>query len=522
MKSKKATSKSKEKKSPKTKKTETKIDKKSPKKKETKDKAKSKKKETSYSKEIIEEPKKIDIQNIQLNDQLNSQLNTQINNQLNNQISNQLNNQINNQMNNQLSNINLNLKKEKCDGCYSPEGIFFCNQCLKLYCQKCDDQIHRVPFYNNHERKLLNEIPYLLEKCIHHNLILKYFCENCNERICEQCFIKGPHNNNNCHKVLSIFDSFKLKINYLNKIVFSKLNIKYQHLMNQYNVLERITNEVKGNKNKIMNNLQKNLNEKIENLNLIEGKKLAILNYNSTSIQKEINIIQGIINNITEYNNCEPQEMLNFIFKFPKLNEMAENIIAKKINNNIEINLNDFPKEENEKRKKLYCYNKLIELNNIKDEIIWKILTEHKYYQNEKEILNKSINEIKEWEKLSNKYALELEKYNLICYFCGCILDEKTVNSDCEKNIDYDNEDFLNDNEELYGGVIDKEELINSKRHYFIPNKNENNNLINIKKNNLSENFDNKIESINTRYATTYKSDLNEQNSHLDNSNEDE
>ena len=233
-------------------------------------------------------------------------------------------------MNNQLSNINLNLKKEKCDGCYSPEGIFFCNQCLKLYCQKCDDQIHRVPFNNNHERKLLNEIPYLLEKCIHHNLILKFFCENCNERICEQCFIKGPHNNNNCHKVLSIFDSFKLKINYLNKIVFSKLNIKYQHLMNQYNVLERITNEVKGNKNKIMNNLQKNLNDKIENLILLEGKKLAILNYNSTSIQKEINIIQGIINNITEYNNCEPQEMLNFIFKFPKLNEMAENIIAKK------------------------------------------------------------------------------------------------------------------------------------------------------------------------------------------------
>ena len=46
--------------------------------------------------------------------------------------------------------------------------------------------------------------------------------------------------------------------------------------------------------------------------------------------------------------------------------------------------------------------------------------------------------------------------------------------------------------------------------------------MINIKKNNLSENFDNKIESINTRYATTYKSDLNEQNSHLDNSNEEE
>ena len=519
MKSEKSNSKSKEKKTPKTKKTETKIDKKSPKKKGTKEKTKSKKKETS-SIEIIKAPNIIEnqIEKTQLNNQLNSQLNNQLNSQLNTEI----NSQLNNQTNNQLNNINLNLKKEKCDGCFLPEAIYFCNQCLKLYCQKCFEQIHKVPFNNNHEKKLLNEIPFLLEKCINHNLILKYFCENCNERICEQCFIKGPHNNSNCHKVVSIFDSFKLKINYLNKIVFNKLNIKYQQLMNQYNILENISNEIKRNKNKIMNNLQKNLNDKIENLVLLEGKKLAILNYNSTSIQKEINIIQEIINNITEYNNCEPQEMLNFIFKFPKLNEMTENIIAKKINKNIEINFNDFPKEENEKRKKLYIYNQLIELNNIKDEIIWKILTEHKYYHNEKEILNKSINEIKEWEKLSNKYALELEKYNLICYFCGCILDEKTINSDCEKKLDYDDENFLNDNEELFGGLIDKEELINSKRHYFIPNKNENNNLINIKKNNLSENFDNKIESINTRYATTYKSDLNEQNSHLDNSNEEE
>ena len=73
-----------------------------------------------------------------------------------------INNNINN--NNELMftdsypNINLNLKKDKCDGCYSPEAIYFCNQCLKLYCQKCDEQIHKVPFNNNHVRKLLNEI----------------------------------------------------------------------------------------------------------------------------------------------------------------------------------------------------------------------------------------------------------------------------------------------------------------------------------------------------------------------------
>ena len=415
-------------------------------------------------------------------------------------------------------NTNNNINKEKCDGCFLPEALYYCFQCKKQYCGICDNQIHIVPSNRNHERKKLNEISNLRKLCYNHNLPLKYFCENCDEPICEECLIKGPHNNN-CHNCLNIYESFRLKLNYLNQIVYKKLKSKYNLIMNQYNILEKISNEVKRNKNNIMVGIKKELNDKIENLNLIEGKKLAELNFNSTSIQKDINIMQELINNIEEYNNCESEEMLNFILKFTKLNEMSENIIAKSLNKNIDIDLNDFPLEDNEKRKIINYYNKLEELNKIKDEIIWKILSEHKYYHDEKEILNKSINEIKEWEKLSNKYAFELNKYNLICYFCGCILNEKTVNLDCEKNIENENEDFLNDNEILYGGLINKEEIIGTKRHYFIPNKQYNN--IGNKKNNFSENFD-KNDTFNTRYATTYKSDLNEQEYENDNNDNDD
>ena len=80
---------------------------------------------------------------------------------------------------------------------------------------------------------------------------------------------------------------------------------------------------------------------------------------------------------------------------------------------------------------------------------------------NIKEINEKSKLEIEKWAKLSEKYVTELRKYNLICKFCGCALDENTVNTSCEKNTEVKE---LTDNKTQDG-------IIGSKRHYFIPLK---------------------------------------------------
>ena len=74
--------------------------------------------------------------------------------------------------------------------------------------------------------------------------------------------------------------------------------------------------------------------------------------------------------------------------------------------------------------------------------------------------------------KLIDKYASELEKYYLKCQFCGCILDESTVNTFCEKNNSNDmiDNNGLND-EKLLVSFKPKENIYGNKRHYFIKPK---------------------------------------------------
>ena len=75
--------------------------------------------------------------------------------------------------------------------------------------------------------------------------------------------------------------------------------------------------------------------------------------------------------------------------------------------------------------------------------------------------------EIKKWAKLSDKYASELEKYYLICQFCGCILDESTVNTFCEKN-NFNLDNNGSNDEKLLVSFKPKENIYGNKRHYFI------------------------------------------------------
>ena len=90
-----------------------------------------------------------------------------------------------------------------------------------------------------------------------------------------------------------------------------------------------------------------------------------------------------------------------------------------------------------------------------------------------KEINEKSKLEIEKWAKLSEKYVSELKKYNLFCLFCGCALEENTVNSSCEKNINIENEELLNIPNSLKNNKGFKA-VLGHKMHYFISSKDSN------------------------------------------------
>ena len=118
------------------------------------------------------------------------------------------NNNNNNILNN--SNSQQNYFGQKCEGCYNGDAICYCEECNKLYCNICDEQVHIIPALSNHIRVSFNDIYKQKKLCYHHQNIFEFYCESCNEPICSECQIIGPHNTN-LHRIISINEAFNKK-----------------------------------------------------------------------------------------------------------------------------------------------------------------------------------------------------------------------------------------------------------------------------------------------------------------------
>jgi len=471
---------------------------------------KSKSKDSQKSSKKIKSPKnpennKNEFENIRINDTSSIELNNLINPQspiYNNNLQNTDRFNYYDKINPKKNELNEQLNI-KCDGCFENDALVFCEDCEKNYCQKCDEQLHIVPSYRNHARKQLipdnifddnmsnnNNILFspTSKTCfLHINESIQYFCESCEEPICQKCQMIGPHNNK-LHKIVSISDSFKTKFMYINKIANKQLVEKYKSMLKQIKYLENLENEIKNNKNVIEREIRTEYSKHFENLNSVCGKKFAVINFESNNLQKDLNNITELVNYINELINNESPDMIGFLLKFKQLNNVIENTLAKPINTKFEINMNDFPKDVEQRQSMLKLYDQLDNLSKYKDEIIWRLLTdknkkkekENNYFneenknnfdENDNRINEETKIEIQKWAKLSDKYASELEKYYLVCQFCGCILDETTVNTMCEKNnSNIADNNGLND-EKLLVSFKPKENIYGNKRHHFIKPK---------------------------------------------------
>ena len=178
---------------------------------------------------------------------------------------------------NNINNIsNINPKKYpqiKCDGCFEGDAICYCVQCGQYYCKICDEQIHIIPVNNNHQKKPINFMSYFQKNCyLHKDQILKLFCESCEEPICNECHMLGPHNNK-LHKIVNIIDSYRKKLNYINMMKNKNMSNKYNELMNQIQYLDNISKQIKEKKEGIEKNIRKYYGQMIDNLNSFDGKK---------------------------------------------------------------------------------------------------------------------------------------------------------------------------------------------------------------------------------------------------------
>ena len=239
-----------------------------------KSKSKSKSKNKSISKEgenekkIKKKPSKISTKSSEKKKKDNSQ-------EMSESKMNKNNTNITEIQTNNMSNINPRKYPQiKCDGCYEGDAVCYCVQCGQYYCKICDDQIHIIPANNNHQKKPINFMNFFQKNCyLHKDQILKLFCESCEEPICHECHMIGPHNNK-LHKIVNIVDSYRRKLNYINMLKNKNMTNKYNELMNQIQYLDSVSKNIKEKREVIEKNIRKYYGQMIDNLNSFEGKKM--------------------------------------------------------------------------------------------------------------------------------------------------------------------------------------------------------------------------------------------------------
>jgi hypothetical protein len=159
------------------------------------------------------------------------------------------------------------------------------------------------------------------------------FCDSCNEVACESCCEEGTHSNK-LHATVPITESYLRKFKDLNSFVSKDLMVKHEKLLKQVAVLERISEDLKSNKDEIEKEIRNEYTRIIENLKREEGKKLSVITHETNIIQKELNKINEIAIFLKEMDTDSP-DLIKFMEHYKEYRETAEKCYIKEIKSKV-------------------------------------------------------------------------------------------------------------------------------------------------------------------------------------------
>lgn len=278
--------------------------------------------------------------------------------------------------------------------------------------------------------------PQPIRNCIHHNQQLKYYCEACEVPTCTDCHSLGPHNTE-LHRVASISEAFTSRYDYLVSGNYKLLTDKRDRLIAQLNRIDNRIRDIQSAADYYDRDVKTEYAGILERLKSAEGQKTAILQHDMAELQKDIERIDSIFDTLDMYLQGELKEdLVGFLIKFREIHEYIEFAISKPFKAKVDIVPNDLPRDLKRSREMIEKSAQGESLLKLKDEIIWTLIQEKKKLTDIAKVdIDKAYQyEWNEWAKLINKYSEELEKYNLVCHYCGISLDSSNVNSVCSDN----------------------------------------------------------------------------------------
>jgi palmitoyltransferase len=268
----------------------------------------------------------------------------------------------------------------------------------------------------------------------HHNQKLVYYCESCEEPICQQCTTLGPHNNQ-LHRIQAVQEAYSALAAQLHQIIRANLLTKRDQLLAQLHKVDYRMEEVKFVKTIIERDIRSEFAGVLERLKSAEGKKLAILQHEMAALQRDIDSITDIVTAVRKLTegNADP---VSFLLSSRKLHDNIEFTIARPFKNVIDVAPYDLPRELTEQRDKLEKVKLNETIIDFKDQVIFQLYKD-KCAETERiagDVDRLAQDEVNEWAKLTDKFSGELRRYQMICFYCGSVVDENSVNTPCTAN----------------------------------------------------------------------------------------
>lgn len=215
-----------------------------------------------------------------------------------------------------------------------------------------------------------------------HSKPLKFFCDTCEELLCYDCTVMGPHNTQ-LHRICNLDEAFRYRFEMINKSIHTSIVPKRAQLIGQIVRLDHRLDEIKTVKNVIERDIRNEYAAIMERLRSAEGVKSAVLQHDIAEVQKDITRIDEILMFMEDVSTVQDQAQpdqqtagpnaVRFLHGYRQLNENIEYAVTKHFKVEIDVFPNDLPRELAERQILLEHYEEQRKLLKFKDDVIWKL-----------------------------------------------------------------------------------------------------------------------------------------------------
>ncbi|KAL4485798.1 hypothetical protein ABPG72_012338 [Tetrahymena utriculariae] len=296
--------------------------------------------------------------------------------------------------------------------------------------------------------------------------VINYYCEDCREFCCEYCIALGPHNNE-LHKV-SFLKSFAERYqDFIDKFLRSSTNQKCSQLFNKIKQMNERQDLISNQAQVIERDAYIEFTHILERLNLAEGNKISVLQNDIARIQRDVNSIEDTVKAFE--NLASREDRLPFLLFYRSLNQHVIEALSLHVKQEITQTPYDLPREISSIKVQMENFKPNDEILKFKDLIIWDLIEEkNKHLESIRVLQTESYqSKLELWTELAKKTFEEFESIQLICHYCGELINDDIINQDC-----FNNQIFKDRDRSIpiivYSDEVMERGVYGSKRHFWV------------------------------------------------------